>query len=253
MQQALAATLQEEFDAAAAAQDCFVATLEMPLLGEVYSDAEPVARVARARGHATIPTMTLKTGYNFLRAPDRARALNEVRRLKQYCLVIAFPCGPWSSLRNWELARGEKKVRLLRERHRALVNFAVELATVQRDAGLHYAIENPQGSAAWREVVSLRKLRETDRTYKVNFHQCALDARCPETGKLIRKATRFLTSSPELCHRFQRHLCSRDHEHAWVMRQTGRTLNGDLSEANGKREGARRGTTVGCGPQVGPF
>ncbi len=85
---------QEDYDRAALEGDCMVAQVELPLLGEVYSDAEPVTRAAQARGHRTTPTMTLNTGCDFRRKADRDRAFAEVRRLGPFCLVIAFPCTP---------------------------------------------------------------------------------------------------------------------------------------------------------------
>ena len=62
VREALTAVVQEDFDRAALEGDRLVAQVGLPLLGEVYSDAEPVARAAQERGHRTTPTMTLGTG-----------------------------------------------------------------------------------------------------------------------------------------------------------------------------------------------
>lgn len=68
------------------------------LVGEVYTATEQVANQARARGHKVMPSMSLENGWNFLRAEDRRARIRTVLEEDPYCLILAFPCGPWSPL-----------------------------------------------------------------------------------------------------------------------------------------------------------
>jgi len=81
--------------------DSFVC--EVQLVGEVYSDTNPVASEAARRGHVVGAPKTLASGYNFLVSTDRARAKAEIARDAPFCLVLAFPCSKWSPLMrlNW--------------------------------------------------------------------------------------------------------------------------------------------------------
>ena len=188
------------------------AQVELPLLREVYSDAEPVTRAAQAHGHRMPPTVTLNTGYDFRRKADRDRAFAEVRRLGPFCLVIAFPCNPWSSIRNFAAKRGCPRLAALRAEHRALVQFAVTLARYQMFQGRHFIIENPQLSQVWQQVQSLAQLREDPNVHECDFEQCMYGAVGERTGEPIRKATRFITSSAVVAEHFLAR-CSRDHDH----------------------------------------
>ena len=111
-------------------QDVFV--MEVPTIcTEIYSDTEPVTRMARQRGHTTGPTLTLDTGWE--------RALQQVRDTKPYFLVLAFPCGPWSQLQN--LSTPPDRLQQLRAQALPLVRFAAQLAREQNKAGRHFLLE----------------------------------------------------------------------------------------------------------------
>ena len=63
-----------------------------PLVGELYTETEPVSNCAIRRGHQIMPSITLKTGYDLLRAAHRKRACKDINSRRPFCLVIAFPC-----------------------------------------------------------------------------------------------------------------------------------------------------------------
>ncbi len=212
VREALVTAVQEEYDAAATKGDCMFASVEMPLRGEVYSDAEPARSAAEARGHRTMPTLTLYTGDDFTKKADRDRAFALVDKLPPFCLMIAFPCVPWSSIRNFEVKRGDPALMALRHRHRALAAFAVMLGKCQMPKGRHFIPESPQNSQAWKVANQLAQLRKDARVLQADFHQCMWGARGVKEGKLIRKATRFLTSSGAVAEHFCIR-CSLDHDH----------------------------------------
>jgi len=66
-----------------------------PVITEVYTVIE-LSRLSALRGGESL---TFKTGWNFLLEEYRTQALKLVRQLRPYVLVIAFPCGPWTSIK----------------------------------------------------------------------------------------------------------------------------------------------------------
>ena len=184
-------------------QDVFV--VEVPTIcAEIYSDAEPVTRVARQRGHTTGPTLTLDTGWDFRRRDHRLRALQQVRDTKPYFLVLAFPCGPWSQLQNLATPPDQAL---------PLVRFAAQLAREQSKAGRHFVLENPLGSATWK-LPSLRALRAT--CFEITVDMCRFNLRGP-SGLRRRKPTRLVTSSQAVVSKFLGMRCTGKHKHEPVM------------------------------------
>ena len=170
--------------------DSFVC--EVQLVGEVYSDTNPVASEAARRGHVVGDPKTLASGYNFLVPTDRARAKAEVARDAPFCLVLAFPCSKWSPLMRLNWGPWMKRHRRDAE---VLVNFAVELAELQLKHGRHFIIENPSVSEAWRLCGRLRRLGSRRNKLWARFEQCMLDNRAADGG-LHRKGTLILTDCP---------------------------------------------------------
>ena len=109
--------------------------------GRKYPRVQSVMREARARGHGVGTAMSLETGWNFLDASHRKAAFDLVKSEKPYCLVLAFPCGPWSPLMNLKPAFDLAKKR---EDGRVLIKFALDLARLQRREGRHFVLENPK-------------------------------------------------------------------------------------------------------------
>ena len=183
-----------------------------PFVTEVYTDTEPIAKAAVKRGLLAGDSLTLGTGWDFSIARHQEAAIRLIRRVKPYVLVLAFPCGVWSTLHNLnppvdlEERRSEAK---------ALVLFALTLAEIQLASGRHFLIENPVGSAAWNleEFVSFR---ERSDVLEVIVDMCAFGLRGPD-GNLHKKGTRLLTSSQALVSLFQDQQCSGDHIHSWVL------------------------------------
>ena len=68
-----------------------------PMVGEIFTDIEPVKKAAERRGHRTMASMTLP-GYDFFKRLDQQRCHGVVKREKPFCLVVAFPCTVWSPL-----------------------------------------------------------------------------------------------------------------------------------------------------------
>lgn len=145
---------------------------EFTMVGEIFTDIEPVKRAAERRGHKTMPSMTLPD-YDFYKNEDQQRCHGQVKKKKPYCLVVAFPCTVWSPLQR--IGRNQQaKVDRLRKRRtaeRRLVRFSVEMARSQLAKGKHFVIENPAPSLAWKVCPELKALMSDGRVYTVTFDQ----------------------------------------------------------------------------------
>ena len=71
-----------------------------PLVTEVYTNSQNVMKEAKRRGHGVGTAMSLETGWDFRKYLHRKQALQKVTEEEPFCLVLAFPCGPWSPLMN---------------------------------------------------------------------------------------------------------------------------------------------------------
>jgi hypothetical protein len=87
--------------------------------------------------------------------------------------MIAFPCGPWGPL-----LRLNQRVNLheIQAEGEVLLKFALELAAIQADGGVHYLLENPQPSGAWKHPEMAKFLDEHDH-HLACFHQCRFGLR----------------------------------------------------------------------------
>ena len=105
-----------------------------PMVGELYTETEPVSACAIRKGHAIMQSITLKTGYDLLKVSDRRRANMDIRNNRPFCLMIAFPCSVWSNLINMT-TRGDpvKIVRLAKRRkyEKIFVEYAAMKAVEQ--------------------------------------------------------------------------------------------------------------------------
>ena len=187
-------------------------------VGETFTDVEQVKKQAQKRGHATMKSMTLSTGYDFMKPAHQRAALEEIRQERPYAQVVAFPCGPWSPLHQLR-SRDRHRVMLLRWRrrkHRRLVRFAVQIAREQLAGGRHFVLENPSCSLAWRKVPELQALMQEPGVFLCETDQCRYGLTGPHGG-LHRKRTWLLTSSEEVAKTFQDSLCDGSHVHEHVI------------------------------------
>ena len=129
--------------------------------------------------------MSLETGWNFLKKEDRNACLHKVMQEDPFCLVLAFPCGPWSPLTR---LRPSVILEERRKEGRVLLNFALVLARLQLKRNAHLILENPKCSMAWTlpEVI---QFLESAAVECVDFDQCAFQLK-NASGFLHRKPTR---------------------------------------------------------------
>ena len=89
-----------------------------PMVGELYTETEPVSACAIRKGHAIMQSITLKTGYDLLKVSDRRRANMDIRNNRPFCLMIAFPCSVWSNLINMTTRGDPVKIARLAKRRK---------------------------------------------------------------------------------------------------------------------------------------
>ena len=184
-------------------------------LSEVYTNSQRVMTEARKRGHRTGTPISLETGFDLLRPLDQRLAMKIVEEEDPYALVLAFPCGPFSPLRNLNPNGDPQKQAQRLEEGRALLQFAVKLARFQKKRGRHFILENPIPSAAWKEP-ELRRLIEELHCCIAEFDQCRLGLRSAQ-GVPHKKPTRLATSSPSVAELLDGRRCKRNHDHAPVL------------------------------------
>lgn len=111
-------------------------------LSEVFTNTQRVMKEAGKRGHRVGTPISLETGFDLRRPLDQKAALKIVDKEEPYCLVIAFPCGPFSPLQHLNPNTDPEKRQQKLEEGRSLLRFAVKLARRQRKAGRHFILEN---------------------------------------------------------------------------------------------------------------
>lgn len=194
--------------------ETFVTVTDRPLVTEVYTSSENAMKMAMRRGHRVGQSMSLESGWDFLKKSHCDKAVQRIKTEKPYCLVLAFPCGGFSPLQrlNW---RYPERRALRRALARKLMKFAIRLVKVQLQAGRHVIMESPKPSEAWDEPAMGQFLEEHDlRT--VDFDQCRFGLR-NQAGVLHRKPTRMVVSGAAVANELEGADCTRDHAHAPVI------------------------------------
>ena len=198
-----------------ALNETFVTTIrfpEKPLMQEIFTASQRVTHEAESRGHQAGPALSLETGWDFIRAIDRAAAIKWVKKHKPFFLVLAFPCGPWSPLMRLNPAHdlAEKQ-----EVGLELIRFAIELSEIQLEGKRHFLMENPTPSSCWK-LPEMIKFLEEHFVHLARFDQCRFDLKSA-TGNFHRKSTTIATSSQEMKDALDGVKCLRDHSHQPVL------------------------------------
>ena len=183
-----------------------------PLVGEIYTATEQVMRQAQRRGHRVSSSMSLENGWDFLQASHRKACIRKVMEEDPYCLILAFPCGPWSALNR---LRHSATLEKRQEDARVLLQFALLLAKIQQRRGGHFILENPKTSLAWKLPEMIEFLEETN-CEVIDFDQCRFGLKSLN-GNLHKKATRVATSSLGVAEEIRDCVCQGGHLHDHVI------------------------------------
>jgi hypothetical protein len=148
---------------------------------------------------------------------------------KPVSVLMSWPCGPWSSPSNLNLAKGGKsEATVLRQRKNSKnhLRLFAHIYALQQDGWRHCYGENPLASAAWREPELSGLLG-----FRTKWHQCQTGLRSPhpdDGGQPFKKPSQFISTSssipqslgvttwPEHGH-LEGLLCNKDHEHVPML------------------------------------
>ena len=138
--------------------------------------------------------------WDCLRPEDREWARKLVRRDKPKCLVLSPPCTLFSQLQHlspnglpWRRCPKEWKDALV------MLEFAVELCEMQRDAGRGFLFEHPQTASSWGQVCLQRLAGKFD-VFTATLDMCrfGMRARDKQGEGAVRKTTKLLTNVVEV-------------------------------------------------------
>ena len=149
--------------------------------------------------------------WNFEKASDRARARRMVNEEKPFVTVGSPPCTDWCRLNininHPKMPPEEVKRRLIAAKLH--LNFCIQIYKEQLKGGRHFVHEHPSSAASWYDD-DFKKLRGDKRVYETIGHMCRYGMVID--GKLVRKSTRWMSSSKCILRRLGRR-CGGDHDH----------------------------------------
>ncbi|CAE7442520.1 unnamed protein product [Symbiodinium natans] len=171
-------------------------------------------------GHAAITEFAIKEGLRVLQPVDQiyGHALNSMadfdwleKTLERWLPVLVIweiSCTAWTSLQH--LSRSAEEIEALRALQRRAINSMVRIIMKLQSMGVHFLIENPYGTAFWKQP-GLLKLQALP---GVEFRMgCMCEfGLCDGHGQLLKKPTGWLSDMPELLDELARP-CSGQHEH----------------------------------------
>ena len=136
----------------------------------------------------------------------RTKARLLVKSQKPKFLILSPMCTAfctWQALNAVRHAKDPDAIR--REKMRALVHlsFAMELAREQAENGRYFLFEHPQSATSWSED-DVKEVMEMSGVGAAIAHQCQYGLQGPDDNQPIRKATRFMSNSPEILKRLSR-------------------------------------------------
>ena len=161
---------------------------------EVYSEPR-IAKTGKGMGLEQGTSFDIKTGYDFTKQEDKARAWRRVQAEKPDLLVLCPPCGPFSMLQEWNYPRMsvEKAMWMLGEGVEHLA-FSMELFQWQVMQGRWALFEHPSTSRAWSEEC-VQEVLQMPGVLKVTGDQCQFQLQVNPEEDLNRKSTSFMTNS----------------------------------------------------------
>ena len=168
-------------------------------IAEFYSPPR-VAAMAVEYGLKPGFSMDLDTGWDFRRAQDRKKALEELLCTEPHVLIGSPPCTDFSVIQNINRDRmGE--VEWQRRKIEAMdhLEFACEMYIKQAEQGRVFVHEHPATASSWRQRC-IRKVLEKTGACIVEANMCAFGMTTTSAGVtgLACKPTWFMTNSPAL-------------------------------------------------------
>ena len=180
-----------------------------------------VAIPLRREGFLAVHSFDIMTGYDFLTADSRARALKLQSRHRPFFTMLSAPCTMYSPMQNANLGKMDlaTKKRRWSEAH-CLLDYSMLVAKRQHAQKRFFAHEHPQKATSWKRQ-SVKDLEEEEDVMKVSFDQCRVNLRTPVSKKPLQKRTTLLTNSAAIVDLFQPLQCACTEEHATIEGSEG--------------------------------
>ena len=197
---------------------------------EIFGGEAGTSQVLVRRFNTSVgPNFDLTCGFN----PRDSRHIELLFQYFEFCkptvVDMAPPCTGlkgWAGINAVVNPQGHQQSV---ENSEAMGRLAAKIAILQLNAGRHFIVENPEGSALW-ELSDWKRLRA--HVARVRFDQVQLGLRRRLSPRLpINKATELWASCPALIRRLADHNCDRQHQHAIVGNDTKRGVAAPSKEA----------------------
>ncbi len=189
---------------------------------ELFAGTFVVTRVSVDGGHVAGQPLELELGIDLGNPDTEAQVLAAIDEFKPWLVGAGFPCDPWSSLQNFNIARGfGERVYAKREYHMRFLWLIKRVFEKQLREGRLALGENPWQSAAWAQE-PIRALLSAGFVL-VKAQQCSWGLRdwwqhfLHREPALLRKDTGFLVPEGSALETYMHMMCTHDHDHASVM------------------------------------
>ena len=150
---------------------------------------------------------------------DRKRARAMVLKDRPGLLILSPPCTLFSHLQNLH-PQGLPNVRAPAAWAEAIVfiEFAMELAEVQRRAGQCFVFEHPPAATSWK-LACLIEMMSKDGVEECVFDMCTFGMKATDADgeALVRKTTRVITNDPGIASILQGARCTGGHRHVHLI------------------------------------
>ena len=144
---------------------------KQPKIVEVYSPPR-VNQQAEKFGFQPAGSLDLTNGWDFTKASHRKRALDLIRDLCPILVILSPPCTTFSQLRNLSnYKRAPQQVRAEEAEGLLHLEFAVQIANIQRRAGRGFLFEHPKSATSWH-TPSLARLADQPDVFSVTVDMC---------------------------------------------------------------------------------
>ena len=142
-----------------------------PKIMEVYSPPR-VNQQAKKYGFQAAGSLDLTTGWDFTKASHRKKALALIRELCPVLVILSPPCTTFSQLRNLSnYKRSPQQVEAEEAEGLQHLEFAVQIAHLQRRAGRGFLFEHPKSATSWH-TPSLARLAALPDVFNVSVDLC---------------------------------------------------------------------------------
>ncbi len=181
---------------------------------EVFSPPG-ISSEATSRGFSStsVPAFDIKCGWDFINARHRARFWQLLRTEKPDFVSISPRCTAFSVMMNsnWDRMDEDKKKKLQAE-CMAMLQFSVQVACFQLEAGRTFLLEQPGGASSWA-CHAMKWLLEQPGTVRFLFDQCMAGLSVSEDGSLSRKTTGIATNHLGIACLLSSLQCDGSHQH----------------------------------------